>query len=282
MAENSSENLKIDVDRVVRDKLGPRARFIPRFVTLWLKRLICQDRLNELLRHNAKLTGSEFCRGVLADMNVTFAIHGEDNLPAPDDTRVLYVSNHPLGGLDGLVLIDMLSRHHRRDVRFVVNDLLGAIKPMRSLFIPVNKHGAQGKDTLRLINEGFASSDPIVMFPAGLCSRRSPSGEIRDLKWQKMFIIKAIQSGRTVITLYFSGHNSSYFYKFAHWREKSGIKFNIEMLLLPREMIRGEGQRFDIHVGAPITPARLSELSPADMAEKIQETVNRLKPAGES
>lgn len=278
MMGNSSENLEIDVAKVLRGKLGRKARFVPRFVTLGIERLICQEHLNNLLRRNADKRGAEFCHGVLADMGVKFRVEGKENLPAPEQSKVIYVSNHPLGGLDGLILIDFLTSWHGREVRFVVNDLLAAIKPMERLFIPVNKHGSQGKDTVKKVNEAFDGDAPIVMFPAGLCSRRGSDGTVRDLRWQKMFVIKAIQSGRTVIPIYFSGHNSSFFYKFAKWREKLGLRFNFEMVLLPREMVRGEGKTYTIHVGKPVAPDTLGKESPLAAASAMRERVYRLAP----
>ncbi|MDE6266354.1 MAG: 1-acyl-sn-glycerol-3-phosphate acyltransferase [Muribaculaceae bacterium] len=278
MDENSSMNLEIDVKRVISDRLGAKARFIPGFAVGMLERLICQDHLNRILRNNAHRSGAEFCHGALTDMGVSFKVEGLENMPSPEDTRVLYVSNHPLGGLDGLILIDFLSGYHGREVRFVVNDLLSAVKPMASLFVPVNKHGAQGKEAVRKVNQTFGGDDPIVMFPAGLCSRRNSDGEIRDLDWQKMFVIKAKQSGRTVIPLYFSGHNSSFFYKFARWREKVGIRFNIEMILLPREMVRGEGKTYTIHVGKPVEPFVMEDDSPLSVAREIRRRVYLLSP----
>lgn len=278
MTENSSEILEVDVGKVLKAKLGKRSRFVPGFVVSALRWLICQDHLKELLRRNVDKRGVDFCRGILADMGVSFKVEGMENMPAADDTRVIYVSNHPLGGLDGLILIDFLSGYHHREVKFVVNDLLAAIKPMERLFIPVNKHGAQGKETARKVNEAFAGDDPIVMFPAGLCSRRASDGTVSDLQWQKMFVIKAIQSGRTVIPLYFSGHNSSFFYKFAHWREKLGFRFNFEMLLLPREMVRGEGKSFRIYVGEPVSPESLEADAPLSMAKEMRRKVYGLNP----
>ena len=278
MTENSSEKMEIDVEKVLRQRLGSKARFVPAFVVGAVKRLICQDHLNYLMQNNEGKQGAEFCHGVLSDMNVSFAVEGKENLPSPENTDVIYVSNHPLGGLDGLILIDFLSEYHGREVKFVVNDLLSAIKPMERLFVPVNKHGAQGKEAVKKVNDTFAGDDPIVMFPAGLCSRQSSSGEIRDLEWQKMFVIKAIQSGRTVIPLYFSGHNSSFFYKFARWRAKLGLRFNFEMMLLPREMVGGEGKTYTIHVGKPIAPDSLKGDTPLSVAQDIRRLVYKLNP----
>ncbi|MDE7153490.1 MAG: 1-acyl-sn-glycerol-3-phosphate acyltransferase [Muribaculaceae bacterium] len=280
MIENSSRFQKIDVEQLLESKLGKKAGFIPDFVVDGLRKLVCQEHLNHLLERNIDKRGAEFCHGVLADMGVNFTVRNTENLPDPADSRVIYVSNHPLGGLDGLILIDFLTGYHGKEVRFVVNDLLAAIKPMESLFIPVNKHGAQGRDTVRKVNEAFAGDAPIVMFPAGLCSRRASDGTICDLEWQKMFVIKAIQSGRPVIPLYFSGHNSSFFYKFAQWRVRLGIRFNYEMILLPREMVRGEGKTYTITVGKPISTDWLKSDSPAEVARKVRDIVRQLDPDG--
>jgi len=244
--------IKIDLDAVVRERLPRQSRWIPRSLIACMERLICQDRLNWLLENNRGKKGADFCAGVLHDLNVTYNIIGDANLPSCDDSRVTYVSNHPLGALDGIAIIDMVARRHGRPVHFIVNDLLAAIKPLEQVFVPVNKHGCQSRKSTLEISRVFAGDDPVVVFPAGLVSRRVKGGRIHDLDWHKMFVNKSIESGRDIIPMFFSGSNSSFFYNFAKFRTKIGLKFNFEMVLLPREVFRCENAVFDIHVGQRI------------------------------
>lgn len=247
--------MRIDVRSVLRQRAPRLARFMPGPMIGWLERFICQERMNTLLDHGDGLLGPDFADSVLADLSITYNIRGDFD---PADRRVIFVSNHPLGGLDGLVLCSMVRRlYGSPDMKFIVNDLLTYVEPMRDVFIGVNKHGGQSRAAADAIDRAFAGPDPIVMFPAGLCSRRGPDGSVRDLVWNKMFVNKAISSRRNIIPVHFSGHNSSFFYKFAQLRTRLGIGFNLEMVRLPREIFINEGSTFTVTLGQPVDWASL-------------------------
>lgn len=269
--------LEINVGEVLRQRIPRYWRFIPRGLVRWLERTVCQDELNRLLRDNFPRRDADFCRGVLDDLGVTVNFHNLDNLPPKELTRVLFVSNHPLGGLDGMALIDFVRTYYGVAPRFIVNDLLNAVEPLSDTFIPVNKHGTQSREAIRRLDEAFASDAPLLMFPAGLVSRRGKKGVVADLEWQKMFVAKARQSGRDIIPLHFYGENSSFFYKFAKFRRRIGLKFNIEMIYLPREVFRSKGKTFDVVVGKPIPHASLDDMPPARKAQQIRQMVYALE-----
>lgn len=244
--------IQINLRQIVRERLGRYSRLVPGFVLRRLEKTICQDRLNELLRNNYPREGAEFCEGVLADLDVELSVVGEDKLPSPSQRRVVFVCNHPLGGLDGMALIAWATRRYGGPVHFVVNDLLNAVVPLRSVFVPVNKHGSQSRESIRAVDQAFAGDDPVLVFPAGLCSRRGSDGKIADLEWQKMFVNKAVEHHRNIVPLYFSGRNSDFFYNFAKIRKQLGLKFNIEMIYLPSELFRARGSRFTLVCGDTI------------------------------
>lgn len=269
--------LEINVGEVLRQRIPRYWRFIPRGLVRWLERTVCQDELNRLLRDNFPRRDADFCRGVLDDLGVTVNFHNLDNLPPKEQTRVLFVSNHPLGGLDGMALIDFVRTYYGVAPRFIVNDLLNAVEPLSDTFIPVNKHGAQSREAIRRLDDAFASDAPLLMFPAGLVSRRGKKGVVADLEWQKMFVAKARQCGRDIIPLHFYGENSSFFYKFAKFRRRIGLKFNIEMIYLPREVFRSKGKTFDVVVGKPIPHASLDDMPPARKAQQIRQMVYDLE-----
>lgn len=269
--------LEINVGEVLRQRIPRYWRFIPRGLVRWLERTVCQDELNRLLRDNFPRRDADFCRGVLDDLGVTVNFHNLDNLPPKELTRVLFVSNHPLGGLDGMALIDFVRTYYGVAPRFIVNDLLNAVEPLSDTFIPVNKHGAQSREAILRLDEAFASDAPLLMFPAGLVSRRGKKGVVADLEWQKMFVAKARQYGRDIIPLHFYGENSSFFYKFAKFRRRIGLKFNIEMIYLPREVFRSKGKTFDVVVGKPIPHASLDDMPPARKAQQIRQMVYALE-----
>jgi putative hemolysin len=143
-----------------------------------------------------------------------------------------------------------LSRHFT-DIKFPVNDILTSIENFSGIFLPVNKHGAQGKDAARRIEEAYSSSGQILYFPAGLCSRKK-RGIIKDLPWHKSFISKAVQHKRDIVPAYFSGRNSDFFYNLSNARKLLGIKANIEMLYLADEMFRQKDKEISLVFGKKI------------------------------
>lgn len=247
-----SDVIKIDVDGVIRARLPRHCKFIPGFMVRWLERFICQDQLNQLLLDNAGKRDADFCAGVLRDLGVTYSIEHADRLPSSSDRRVTFVSNHPLGALDGIIMIDWVTRIYGPGVKFVVNDLLMAVEPLRGTFVPINKHGRQNRAEACGVDRAFSSDNPVIVFPAGMCSRKAQDGEIRDLEWQKMFVNKCIDNHRDVIPVFFNGENSKFFYNFAKFRAKLGLRFNIEMIRLPREVFLSRGRHFSISVGFPV------------------------------
>ncbi len=254
----------IDVKNVLQTKNPSLARIVPTFLINYLRRIIHEDELNEFLRQYGHLENAEFIAAGLNSMNTKYTVSGIENLP--ENGRHIFVSNHPLGGLDGLVFINEISKYYS-DLRFPVNDILLNIDNMKGIFLPVNKHGAQAKDAARQIEEAYSSDCQILYFPAGLCSRKR-RGIITDLKWQKSFITKAVAHRRDVVPVYISGRNSNFFYNLSNLRNFLGIKANIEMLYLPDEMFRQREKKINLVIGEKIawqtfdrskTPAEWSE-----------------------
>lgn len=241
--------LHIDIREAFKQKLPKYSRYIPGFVYRYLERLIRQDELNRILLENKDKTGVDFASGALKSMNIGLTVNGIENLP--ESGRFVFASNHPLGGLDGIALISMLGKRYGK-INCIVNDILLAVKPLNSIFLPVNKYGSQSRSSAKKIDEAYSGNGQMITFPAGLCSRQGDDGSIRDLKWQKSFIAKSVESRRDIIPVYFGGLNSRFFYKFARIRKKLGIKFNIELIFLPYEMIKSEGRTFCVTIGQPI------------------------------
>jgi len=237
--------IHIDIASVLTQRLGSKSRMVPGWLVRRIEKIIHQDELNEMLRIAYPRRGAEFCEAVIEHLGISLKTTGEENLPSPDHTRVIYVSNHPLGGLDGMALIAFVTRHCGMAPLFVVNDLLMAVEPLSDVFLPVNKLGAQSRGAIKAIDEAMKSERPLIIFPAGLCSRRR-CGKVADLQWRKMFVQKAREYGRDIVPLRFEGENSPAFYRIARLRELAGIKFNFEMILLPGEVFKARGKTFTI------------------------------------
>lgn len=246
--ESADNGQKIDVEKILYSKNAALGRVIPRFLINWLKRIVHQDDLNAFLKEFGHLHDAGLIGTFLSHFQIKYNIYGSGNIP--QSGRHLFVSNHPLGGLDGLVFIYELSKYYK-GLKFPVNDILTVIDNLSGIFLPVNKHGLQGRDAAIKIEEAYASDNQILYFPAGLCSRKK-KGVINDLIWHKSFIAKAIQHKRDVIPAFFSGRNSDFFYNLSNFRKAIGIKTNIEMLYLPDEMFRQKGKEISLVFGASI------------------------------
>ena len=244
-------SMRIDVKQVLRSKLKDRAGKIPGFVVNYLIRIIHQDELNYILDMYEDLQGVDFMEACVDYFNVTLNVKNEERFPANDGKKYIFASNHPLGGFDGICLSYLLGKRYDGKIKCPVNDLLLNIPNLQSIFIPVNKHGSQSKQTAIITEEAFASDNQIITFPAGLCSRKH-KGIIRDPEWKKSFIQKAIKHKRDIVPIYFEGRNSAFFYRLANIRKFFNIKMNIEMLYLPDELFKQKDKTFDVHIGNPI------------------------------
>jgi putative hemolysin len=245
-SQNSSPFL--DLESVIAKKNSGLSKLMPRFVLNYLKKVIHQDELNEIVRTNYNAEGLDFLDACLKGFGVKIVCRGIENIPA--NGRWIVASNHPLGGLDGMALMQVVGKI-RNDIVFPVNDLLMNIPNLRGLFIPINKHGSNIGNA-RIIDDTFASDKGMLYFPAGLCSRKK-KGEICDLEWKKSFITKARSHKRDVIPCFINGHNSNWFYNLARFRTMLGIKANIEMLYLVDEMYKQRNKEIVISFGKQIS-----------------------------
>ena len=271
----SGQPIKIDVDKVLRDRLSGHYKYIPRFVVRWLERTICQDRLNAILEKMAGKNSVDAATAALDEMNITVKATGLDHLY---DGRFMFVSNHPLGGLDGLALISLLGNRYDKKIKFLVNDLLMAVEPLRGVFLPVNKYGKQSRTVATQIEEALKSDNQFITFPAGLCSRMQPDGSIADLPWQKAAVVHATNYQRDIVPVYFDAHNSRFFYRFAKWRKRLGIKFNIELIFLPKEMLKKCGNTLQVIIGEPIPWTAIDASRPKQEAARLREIVINMAP----
>lgn len=250
-------------------------KYVPRCFVSYLKRIIHQDELNVFLSTDAKgKYGVDFLEASLNFLDVKVRVVGGENLPSTD--LCTFVSNHPLGGADGVALGYVLGKHYNGKVKYLVNDLLMNLSGLAPLCIPINKTGKQSKDFPKMVEKGFESRDQLIMFPAGLCSRRQ-KGEIRDLDWKKTFVSKSIQTKRDVVPIYFEGSNSNFFYNLANLSKVLGIKFNIAMLFLVDEMFKNRHKTFTVKIGKPI-PWQTFDKSktPSQWAQYVKEIVYKL------
>lgn len=267
-------NFLIDIDRILQQKMGRKARFVPGFLVSYLKRIVHQEELNEFLTRVNGTVGVPFLAECMDFLDATLDVQGKENLPA--EGLCTFVSNHPLGGQDGVALGYLLGSHYDGKVKYLVNDLLMNLNGLAPLCIPINKTGKQSRDFPKMVEAGFQSDNHIIMFPAGLCSRRQ-QGIIKDLPWKKTFVTKSVETHRWVVPIHFEGRNSDFFYNLANICKHLGIKMNLAMLYLADEMLKNRHKTFRVTIGKPI-PWQTFDRSrtAAEWADYVRELVYTL------
>ena len=240
----------IDIDKILQTKAPKHSKYIPKFVVSYLKRIVHQEELNVFLRDSKDKVGVDFLEACLEFLDAKLDVKGLENIPK--DGLYTFVSNHPLGGQDGVSLGYILGRRFDGKVKYLVNDFP------------------------KMVEAGFKSDDQLIMFPAGLCSRRR-NGVIRDPDWKKTFIVKSVQFQRDVVPVHFEGRNSDFFYNLANVCKTLGIKFNIAMLYLADEMLKNRHKTFTVTFGKPI-PWQTFDKSktPAEWAQYVKDIVYKL------
>ena len=267
----------IDIDSILQSKMGAKAKWVPRPLVLWLKRIIHQDQVNAYLWDSRDKVGTEWLEECVRYLQMTLRVEGMENLPDKNDGRLYtIVSNHPLGGADGVALGAIIGRHFDSRFRYLVNDLLMNLPGLAPLCIPINKTGKQSRNFPAMVKAGFESTHHMLMYPAGICSRRQKDGSIRDIPWTKTFIVKSVEYQRDVIPIHFSGQNSNFFYKLANFSDRY-LPFNLAMLFLVDEMYKNVGKTFEIKIGKPI-PWQTFDKSktPKQWAQYVQDIVYSL------
>jgi putative hemolysin len=267
--------LQFDI-RAILQKNAPKAH-IPNFIIRYLERITHIQQMNAFLRKYPDLREYDFIRLVISEeLGCSASIEGIENIPQ-DNRPLIFVSNHPLGGLDGMIIAQMIHNHRPRPLKVIVYDLLMYMEPINTLWAPVSKLGRFSKEQAAKQQQMWESETDVLTFPAGACSRLQRINHrwlIQDLEWQKNFVQRAREYQRDVVPIYFEGHNSRFFYALAYIRKLLHIKLNIEMLYLVDEMYGAHGKHFKVHVLPPIPYTSFNtSKSPKEWAQYVKSIV---------
>lgn len=238
----------IDIREIFREKSPSLARFIPGCVYRLIHRVMRLDFMNGFIERYGHLKGMDFVNASVRDFEITEELFGAENIPASG--RYIFAANHPLGGFDSLLLMENVYKR-LGEFRFLVNDVLMNIPPLKPLFVPINKHGGHSREVAAMLDALYRSGQQILIFPSGLASRKI-KGRVEDMEWQKHFISKAVAYQRDVVPVFISGRNSDRFYRLARWRTLLRIGWNLEMFLLPDETYRHRRKKIELYFGPPI------------------------------
>lgn len=264
----------IDIEKVVKSKLGKTN--IPKPLLRWLRKILHEDDLNRFFELYPNCEGLDFIDKALDFIGVKIEVYGQENLP--QGSLYTFVGNHPLGGPDGLAVGKVIGGNYDGRIRYLVNSFLMALPPLAPLCVPVSKVGGQSRNLPAQVDAVFSCDDQVIMFPAGLCSRKHGK-VICDLPWKKTFVVKSVQYQRDVVPIYFEGRNSNRFYRVANLCKTLHIKFNIAMIFLVDEMFRHRGDTFRLYIGQPIAWQTFDKSkTPAAWAQHVKDIVYGLAP----
>lgn len=268
-----SSNDFINVRRLIGSKNPRLLKWIPGFIIRYVERVVHQKEINDFL-NKTDSHNQAFCADVVDLLSITYSISDIERIPKTG--KCLVVMNHPLGGMDAIILVDAL-KNHRTDIKFIVNDLLLNLGRLNDIFIGINKHGKTQSETLLQINQLFESDQLICIFPAGLVSRKE-KGIIRDLPWKKTFVRQVRNNHQTVVPIHINGKLSKFFYRLSNFRKFIGIKANIEMFYLVDELFKQRNQHIEFTVGEAIQGETLDKSkSDVDWAEWFRQYIYTLQ-----
>lgn len=272
-----SESFKIDIEEILAKKAGRKAKYIPQFVKSWLKKIVHQEEVNGFLADVGDKKGVPWLQEAMRFLDTTVVLRNEHNLPNTlSEKRYTFVSNHPLGGIDGVALGALLGERYEGKIRYLVNDLLMNLPGLAPLCVGINKFGNQNRNFAEQVDATFSSDNHVILFPADLCSRKL-NGIVRDVPWKKTFITKSIQYQRDIIPIHFEGENSPFFYRLTNLCKRLGIRFNLAMFFLADEMFRQRGNTFKVTIGEPIPWQTFDcSKSPTEWAAIVQQKVYEL------
>ena len=265
----------INVDALLHDffpDFKTRKKSIYKITSSFLKKMLHQEEINQFIESHQHLEGLEFLDAVLDHFDFKYSFSNRDRANIPAQGRVIIVANHPLGSLDGLSLLKMVSEI-RPDVKIVATSLLSQLQPLNKLFLSVDnltEKASQIKNLKQIVME-LEQDKSIILFPSGEVSRFCLRG-IRDGQWKTGFIRLASRTNSPVLPIFIKGKNSTLFYSMSTLYKPLGT------LMLVKEMFNKHDQEIAFRVGKIIPMSSMQKLGipPKLIAERMRKQVYQL------
>lgn len=263
----------IDLALSIRKSDSDFLKKLPGFVVRLLEKIIKQDELNHIIEKYKDLEGADFHRAIIKEFNITLKVDGLENLP--DDSKCFFVSNHPFGVADGLILTKTVIEKYGT-FKAIGNESFQFVPNLRPYIAYVNPYGMSSRTYVNELEKIYQSDVAITHFPAGIVSRRY-NGKVQDQPWQKSFITRSVSCHRDIVPFYFHGQNSRLFYCINLVRRAFGITTNIELALLPRELFLKRNKTIQLTIGKPIPWQTFdTSFTHVQWAQKVREHVYSL------
>ncbi len=235
----------LDIKESVKSKIPSLERcpgFIEKAIVGVLKKLLYENEINRFLKEHHNEGAFTFIESVLDYFSFGYKISHNELENIPSQGRVVIIANHPLGALDALSLVTLVSKV-RKDVKIVANELLNAIEPLEEILIKVDAFGGKiYKDSIKQIDQALLNDEAVIFFPSGEVSRLMLSG-VTDGRWNRGFLKFALKNRAPVLPVYIKAKNSTLFYV-TSWINKS-----LSALLLPHEMFNKKAKSLEFRIG---------------------------------
>lgn len=238
----------IDLHLLVKSSNSKLLKSFPHFGITILEHIIKQNDLNHIINKYSDYEGVNFLPVIINEFRIKVEIEGLENLPK--NGKCFFVSNHPFGFIDGLVLTSIVAENYGT-LKSIGNEVFMLIPQLRPFITPVNVFGPNSRENIFKLENVLKSEIPVTHFPAGEVSRIK-NGKVRDKEWHKSFVKKAIEHQRNIVPFYFYGYNSLLFYLIFITRKFLRIDINIELILLPRELFNKRNKTIKLKIGKPI------------------------------
>jgi len=238
----------IDVENKIMESDSKLLKSFPKFFINFLSWLVQENEMNRIMNKYADTSEVTFLEKVIEEFQLDLQIEGLENLP--ENGKCFFVGNHPFGVIDGLILTHTVCKKYGT-LKAIGNDAFTFIPQLKPLIAAVNVYDRTSKDYIMELQKIYESDIPMTHFPAGEVSRLY-HWKIQDTHWQKSFIGKAVSCQRDIVPFHFYGRNSIQFYTIFVIRTLFGIKLNLELSLLTREMFRKRGKTIKVKIGKPI------------------------------
>ncbi len=264
----------INIATIINESNSRKLKRLPGFIIKWIEKIILQNEMNQILTKYSDYQGLDILTKIIEELNIKIEVDGKENLP--ENSRCFFLSNHPFGLIDGLVLTKIVGDKYHV-LKSIGNEAFMYVPHLRPFIAAVNVFGKNPKEYITALENIYDSDVPITHFPSGEVSRLYGS-KIQDCQWHKSFITKAVSYKRDIVPFYIYGRNSRFFYFISFVRRVLRIKTNIELIMLPREMFRKKNKTIRIKIGQLIPHQKFDKsFSHWEWADKVRKYVYDLK-----
>ncbi len=264
---------KIDIKAVFKEKNPKLYKRLPEAFFKYLQKITHEDEINQIIENHGHKGSIVFLNEILKAFEIKSEVQGIENLP--QNSNIILASNHPLGSIDGLLLIKLLYDKYGK-AKSLVNDMLMDLGSLKNFFIGFDQYKKTARSIIKEFNEILSSDTPILYFPSGMVARKYGK-EITEPEWLRTFITNAVNYNREIVPAFINGRLSNSFYRKATARRRLKIKTNIELLYLADEMFKLKQKTIKITIGKPIKPETFSKSkSKAQWAELLRQYTYKL------